>query len=127
MSTPFGTDWDDLTLDHLIAFFSEPRNEGLRWEAKGRRIRPQHIREGVSGFANSHIGGFLVLGVTQDQETKAWSIDHWQPPDEVALWVQNCIGDGGVDANRNWSEISNATGDLPTPAGPAVTSTSIMP
>jgi hypothetical protein len=97
MRTPFGADWDDLSLDHLIAFFAEPRNEGLRWEAKGGGIRRQHIREGVCGFANSTFGGFLVLGATQDQETKAWTVDHWEPPDEVELWVQNCVGNGGVD------------------------------
>lgn len=97
MRTPFGADWDDLSVEHLLAFFGEPRNEGLRWEAKGGDIRREHIREGVCGFANSYFGGFLVLGATQDKKTKAWTIDHWRPRDEVELWVQNCVGDGGVD------------------------------
>ena len=97
MRTPFGADWDDLSVAHLISFFAEPRNEGLRWEAKGGDIRREHIREGVCGFANSIFGGFLVLGATQDRATKRWMLDHWQPRDEVELWVQNCVGGGGVD------------------------------
>lgn len=97
MRTPFGAEWDGLTVEHVLAFLGEPRNEGLRWEAKGGHIRPEHVREGVCGFANSHFGGFLVLGATQDKKTKQWTIDHWEPRDEVELWVQNCVGDGGVD------------------------------
>jgi len=97
MRTPFGADWEELGLDNLRTFLAEPRNEPLRWEAKGGRITPELVREAVCGFANSHISGFLILGVTQDRRTRSWSIDRWEPPDEVEVWVGNCIRAGGVD------------------------------
>jgi hypothetical protein len=94
--TPFGASWEDLDLDHLRDFLGEPRNEGLTWEAKGGQIRPEHVREAVCAFGNSILGGYLVLGASQDRATGAWTVGGWQPPTEPETWVGDCLGNGGV-------------------------------
>ncbi len=85
MRTPFGPDWDDLSLEHVQAFLDEPRNEGLTWESKGDDIRAEHVREAVCAFGNSILGGFLILGAKQDTTTKVWSVNGWVPRDEAEI------------------------------------------
>lgn len=97
LRTPFGVSWDALEPEHLLAFLARSEDESLTWEAKGGDIRPHHIRDSVSGFGNSELGGILLLGATQGRATKAWTVDHWEPPDaEVDLWVSHCLANGGV-------------------------------
>ncbi len=60
--TPFGATWDDLTLEHVTAFFRDADDEGWTWEAKGTAVRPEHVRVAASAFGNSVAGGFLILG-----------------------------------------------------------------
>src|SRR4051794_38540432 len=97
-TTPFGVDWDDLTLDTLRTALDEPMDESLRWEAKGGTIRTEHVREAVCAFANSDLGGIVVLGVTQDRATRAWTFDGWLAPGgEPELWIGQCLDNGGID------------------------------
>jgi hypothetical protein len=97
LPSPFGVAWDELELGHVLAFLARGTDESLTWEAKGGRIRPEHVREAVSAFANSPVGGILVLGVTRDPATRSWAPDVWIPPNaEVATSIDDTIGRGGV-------------------------------
>lgn len=96
MDTLFGVPWDALGLDDLRAFLKNQPDEGLTWEAKGGDIRPEHVRNAVCAFANSDLGGFLVLGVSRPRATGIWAFDHWEPRGEPGLWVEDCLAHGGV-------------------------------
>ena len=95
--TPFGVSWDSLDLGPLEAFVAQAGDESLTWEAKGTNITRNDVLEGVCGFGNSDLGGFLVLGASRARPGAPWSLDGWEPPDEPALWIENCLGNGGVD------------------------------
>jgi len=103
--TIFGVLWSDLTLEHVQAFLKEAGDEPLLWEAKGTKLDGRAIRRQVCGFANSHEGGYLILGAEQlpggagaDSVAGLWKLDGVEFPDEPATWVSNVIGDpeGGV-------------------------------
>lgn len=97
LPTPFGLSWDDVSLESLEAFLARGEDESLTWEAKGGNIRPEHVREAVCAFANSPIGGVLVLGVTRDREATGWRMDGWQPTHpEIGTWVDDALSNGGV-------------------------------
>lgn len=103
--TPFGVDWDSLELAHVLAFLAQSEDESLIWEAKGGEITPHHVRQAVSGFGNSELGGVLILGVTRDRATREWVPDHWEPPErEAQLWITNCLARGGVRP-RPWTGV----------------------
>jgi hypothetical protein len=94
---PFGVAWDRLTLKDVQTFLALAEDESLTWEAKGNDIRPAHVREAASAFGNSLLGGLLLLGVSQDRNTREWSLDGWVPPQsEVELWLNDCLDNGGV-------------------------------
>ena len=101
LNTPFGAPFEELELAHLTTYFEELRAETLAWEAKGGQIRPEHVRDGVCGFANSVLGGYLVLGVSRaDPKAKAgercrYKVDGWEQEDP-ATWIGSCIGYGGI-------------------------------
>lgn len=104
--TPFGVAWERLEIDDLRRFLAEGPDEGLTWEAKGGDVRPEHVRAAVCAFANSDLGGFLVLGAAR-AGMREWQVGGWTPRDEPALWVENCVGSGGVSpmpsiAIRTW-------------------------
>jgi hypothetical protein len=96
MNTPFGVPWERLELDDVRRFLGEGPDESLTWEAKGGDIRPEHVRRAVCAFANSELGGFLVLGVSREGPERAWRIGGWIPRDEPALWIGNSLAFGGV-------------------------------
>lgn len=96
MNTPFGPSWDVLRLEDLTDFFAGIREEGQTWEGKGEPIRPEHVRRAASGFGNSLLGGYLVLGVQGNRTKWTWTIEGWQPPDEATQWITNCLA-GNVD------------------------------
>ena len=52
------------------------------------------VRRQVCGFANSHDGGFLIIGA--DESGGLWSLDGVEFPDEPPLWISSVVGDGGV-------------------------------
>src|SRR5689334_9274945 len=89
--SPFAVDWEQLDLAALQTFLDTPVDESLTWEGKGGDIRPEHIQRAASGFGNSVLGGFVVLGVTQAGD-KTWTRDGWVPPQtEVETWVSHCL------------------------------------
>lgn len=92
--TVFGPAWHDLALADLEAFLEDADDEPLLWEAKGTKLDRHEIRKQVCGFANSHEGGYLILGAKQ--QGGRWELDPLEFPDEPAPWINKIIRDGGV-------------------------------
>ncbi len=97
MRTPFGADWEELTLDSLRTFFRTATDEGLTWEAKAGVVTAEHVRKSVCGFANTYLGGYLVLGAEYSKKTGKWSMPGVTLPGEAPLWVGSVLAAGGVD------------------------------
>jgi len=92
--TIFGVPWNELKLAHVRAFLSDAGAEPLLWEAKGIRADKGEIRKQVCGFANSHEGGFLIIGASE--EDHRWNLEGVDFPDEPPIWISNIIGGGAV-------------------------------
>ncbi|MCL4287117.1 MAG: putative DNA binding domain-containing protein [Thermoleophilia bacterium] len=92
MMNLFGSSWDDLTLEAVETFLAGAEEEPLLWEAKGTALEAYAVRKAVCAFANSHEGGYLILGASR--EGRVWSLDGLQFPDEAAVWVDKVVGDG---------------------------------
>ena len=92
--TIFGVPWNDLRLEHVERFLAEAGPEPLLWEAKGINADKGEIRRQVCGFANSHDGGYLIIGA--DESRGRWSLDGVGFPDEPPSWISSVIGNGGV-------------------------------
>ena len=63
----------------------------MLWEAKATKLERGEIRRQLCAFANSHEGGFLILGAR-------WDGARWWPegvefPDEPAAWITNIARD----------------------------------
>jgi hypothetical protein len=93
--TIFGASWHELSLEHLQSYLDQADDEPLLWEAKGTRLDPHEVRRQVCGFANSHEGGFLILGAesTGPGEAKGWALTGVPFPDEPRTWVSPVVGD----------------------------------
>jgi predicted HTH transcriptional regulator len=92
--TIFGVSWQDLRLEEVERFLNGGEPEGLLREAKGSEIRKDEVRRQVCAFANSHDGGFLILGASRDAE--GWRLDGARFEDEPPTWITNVVGNGGV-------------------------------
>jgi schlafen family protein len=92
--TIFGVPWLDLRLDDIREFLEDSGPEPLLWEAKGLKADKREIRRQVCAFANSHDGGYLIIGA--DDSGEVWTLDGVEFPDEPPLWIASIIGDGGV-------------------------------
>lgn len=93
----FRTAWSDLTLFDVQRFLdgaSGDEHEGLTWEAKAGRIRPEHIHRSVSAFANSILGGYLILGAERADSRQPWTTPGCAiPGDEPRLWIAQAAGE----------------------------------
>src|SRR5579862_7950671 len=94
--TIFGPTWDDLDLAALERFLSDAEPEPLLWEAKGVQASAGQVRRQVYGFANSHDGGYLIIGASQGDD-RTWTLDGVEFPNEPPTWVANVVGNGGVN------------------------------
>lgn len=94
--TIFGVPWNELRLEHLERFLADAEPEPLLWEAKGVQANAGEVRRQVCGFANSHDGGYLIIGAEQ-ADNGAWSLEGVVFPDEPPVWVANVVGNGGVN------------------------------
>jgi hypothetical protein len=94
--TVFGPPWEELQLEHVATFLEEAGSEPLLWEAKGTEAKAKEVRRQVCGFANSHEGGYLILGANETSDG-AWSLDGINFPDEPPIWITNVVGGGGVN------------------------------
>ncbi len=95
----FGPSLGELTLEDVEQYLSRADTEPLLWEAKGTGDRGEStrpdaktVREQVCGFANSHEGGYLILGASR--RDGRWVCDGVAFPDkEPETWVVNVIAD----------------------------------
>ena len=110
--TIFGVRWDDLGLADLGRFLADAEPEPLLWEAKGIEVRADEVRRQVCGFANSHEGGYLIIGATQARD-RSWSLDGVEFPDEPPTWIGNVVGNRGVNPYPDGLD----TRTLPTSGG----------
>lgn len=99
--TIFGAPWSELRLEHVQTYLDQADDEPLLWEAKGTRLNARDVRRQVCAFANSHDGGYLLLGAEANPDKQAarrWLVEGVLFPDEPRTWVSNVIGDreGGV-------------------------------
>jgi hypothetical protein len=93
--TIFGASWHDLELQHVERFLDDAGPEPLLWEAKGTEIKAGEIREQVCGFANSHDGGYLILGVQQRADA-SWELSGAEIAADPTTWISDILGHGGV-------------------------------
>jgi predicted HTH transcriptional regulator len=76
----------DLTLEDVATLLDDVEAEPLDWEAKGVEIKPAEVRKQVCGFANSHDGGYLILGTGVNDG--AWELAGVEfPNDDPPVWV----------------------------------------
>jgi hypothetical protein len=68
----FGVPWERLEPEQVKRLLAEGETEPLLWEAKGTELKPGEVRAQVCGFANSHDGGFLILGARWDRDESRW-------------------------------------------------------
>lgn len=94
--TIFGVPWDDLDLTAIECFLANAAPEPLLWEAKGIEAKAGEVRRQVCGFANSHDGGYLIMGASQSNDG-SWALDGIEFDDEPPIWVANVVGNGGVN------------------------------
>jgi hypothetical protein len=92
--TIFGVPWADIDADHVRTFLDAAGAEPLLWEAKGTELDKHEIRRQVCGFANSHEGGYLILGARQTPD--GWELDGVDFPDEPPTWISSIVGEGAV-------------------------------
>jgi hypothetical protein len=93
MDTIFGVQWDKLSLRDVEAFLTGADLEPLSWEAKGNRLDEHHVRKTVCAFANSHDGGYLVLGAEETQGG-GFALTGLPFPEEPHLWISTVVRDG---------------------------------
>lgn len=94
--TIFGVPWDELSLAHVQSYLIRADDEPLLWEAKGTKLHPNEVRRQVCAFANSHEGGYLILGAEKaagEGGGRRWVLDGVQFPDEPPTWITNVVGD----------------------------------
>jgi hypothetical protein len=94
--TIFGAPWEELRLEDVEAFLEQADDEPLLWEAKGTSLDKNEVRRQVCGFANSHEGGYLILGaerVSGDSSEPEWRLEGLAFPDEPRTWIAGVIGD----------------------------------
>lgn len=97
--TIFGVPWSDLTLERVRSYLEEADDEPLLWEAKGTALDAGQVRREVCAFANSHEGGYLILGASRpkpqplDAGGGRWVLDGVPFPDEPRTWVTNVLTD----------------------------------
>jgi Putative DNA-binding domain len=93
--TIFGAGWGDLTLDHVQTFLEQADDEPLLWEAKGTKLDKSEIRRQICAFANSHEGGYLILGAERVStgSERSWRLDGVAFPDEPMTWITQIVGD----------------------------------
>jgi hypothetical protein len=90
--TPFGVAWSQLELEHVEAFLEGADDEPLLWEAKGTKVDKREVRAQVCGFANSHEGGYLILGARRG-ETGDWVLDGLRVGEEPVTWISDLVTD----------------------------------
>jgi hypothetical protein len=92
--TIFGVPWNEVQIGHIRDFFDDAGPEPLLWEAKGTSLVKDEIRVQVCGFANSHDGGYLILGASESGGR--WELDGLAFPADPPAWISEVVGNAGV-------------------------------
>jgi hypothetical protein len=83
-----GKELRELELADVESLLDDAGAEPLHWEAKGIEIRPGEVRRQICGFANSHDGGFLILGT--DVRGGKWQLEGVEfPDDDAPSWISS--------------------------------------
>ena len=78
----------ELELVDVRSLLDDAQAEPLHWEAKGIEVKPGEVRKQICGFANSHDGGYLILGT--DVRNDEWVFDGVAFPDnDPPAWVSS--------------------------------------
>jgi hypothetical protein len=95
--TIFGPAWAELTLQDVQAYLDDAEDEPLLWEAKGIKAHGREVRRQVCAFANSHEGGYVIVGAAKAAD-QPWALNGVRFADEPRTWLSNVIADpeGGV-------------------------------
>jgi hypothetical protein len=104
-----GVTWEALEEKQLAAFLGQAGDEGLTWEVKGGDEegswpRREQIEKAVGGFANSELGGVLIIGAKRRAKGKpGWDLNGLKPPkeEETELAIAKKIR-GGVRPTPNF-------------------------
>ena len=81
-----------IELSDVEALLDDTGAEPLHWEAKGVKIKRGEVREQICGFANSHDGGYLILGT--EARDQAWGLDGVEfPNDDPPTWISQIAED----------------------------------
>jgi hypothetical protein len=91
--TIFGVPWDELELDTVRAYLDGAEDEPLLWEAKGTDLDKNEIRRQVCAFANSHEGGYLILGADRPKGAARWDLAGVPFPGEPNTWISDLVVD----------------------------------
>lgn len=92
--TIFGAPWHALRLEHVSSFLEQADDEPLLWEAKGTQLDKNEVRRQICGFANSHEGGYLILGANwMKGGPSKWELPGVEFPDEPRTWIAAIVGD----------------------------------
>jgi len=84
----FNTPLTALTQADVQQFLDGNPAEALYWEAKGTQASADEVRKQVCGFANSHDGGFLILGA--ELQGSNWVLDGVEiPGNDPPVWITN--------------------------------------
>jgi hypothetical protein len=86
---PFGERWEHLTLTDVEAFLATAGEGALTWECKAGRARPEQIVRTAAGFANSELGGYLILGA--DWVGGAWVLTGADLVPDVTAWLGTAV------------------------------------
>jgi Putative DNA-binding domain len=84
----FAVPWEVLDKPQVETFLDTAGNEGLTWEVKGdaksgRWPRREQIEKAVGAFANSQLGGVLLVGAERrDRRSPGWDLVGVGPPAE---------------------------------------------
>ena len=89
----FDLSWADLGREDVVAFLDTAGDEGLTWEAKGdegerRWPRREQLEKATSAFANSQLGGVLIIGADRREKGRpGWDLRGLHPPAEPEIEV----------------------------------------
>jgi hypothetical protein len=99
--TLFDSSWDELSRAEVETFLHSAEDEGLTWEVKGDQReckwpRRAQVEKAVCGFANSQLGGVLIIGAHRaDKRKPGWALHGLSDPgEEVDLALDRVIRNG---------------------------------
>jgi hypothetical protein len=138
----FAVPWEQLDRPHVESFLDAAGNEGLTWEVKGdaksgRWPRREQVEKAVGAFANSQLGGVLLIGAERrDRRSPGWNLVGVAPPAEsepelaLARVVRTGVDPVPPHRIRAWQfdgdRWSAAVWVEPTPEPPAITRDGIV-